>query len=78
MGSGYTLDDEGVELEIKRLQESPYVKLAKREERIRYRRRQYMYTLRMYEKKGKQLAEKGVTIDGLNELIDELDEASVD
>lgn len=65
------LTDEDVEQEIERLKDSYYVKLARKEERIRNRRRQYAYTLRMYEKKGKQLAAQGVTIDSL----DELDEA---
>lgn len=53
------MTDVKVEEEIKRLQVSPHVKLAKKEERIRYRRRQYMYTLRMYEKKGKKLEASG-------------------
>lgn len=57
------LTDEGVELEIARLLESPYVKLAKQEERIKYRRRQYMYQLRVYEKRGKQLAAEGISFD---------------
>lgn len=57
--------DEQVELEIARLQQSPLVKLARKEEAIRNRRRQYMYTLRMYEKKGKQLAAAGVTMESL-------------
>ena len=59
------MTDEMVEEEIARLQQSHYVKLARKEERIRYARRQYMYTLRMYEKKGKQLAADGITMDKL-------------
>ncbi len=55
------LTDEQVEQEISRLKESPYVKLAKTEERIRLKRRQYMYTLRTYERKGKDLADAGIT-----------------
>ena len=35
------LTDKQVEQEIEKLKKSPYVKLAKEEERIRYRRRQY-------------------------------------
>lgn len=62
------LSDEAVEEEISRLMASPYVKLAKKEERIRYRRRQYMYTLRMYEKKGRQLEADGVTLEVLEAL----------
>ena len=57
--------DEQVEEEILRLQSSPYVKLARREEAIRNRRRQYMYTLRMYEKKGKALEAQGITMEDL-------------
>ena len=65
--------DEDVEQEIERLKDSYYVKLARKEERIRNRRKQYAYTLRMYEKKGKQLAAQGVSL----ESLDELDEAIV-
>lgn len=67
------LTDEQAEKEIERLQKSPDVKLAKREERIRYRRRQYLYCLRIYEKKGKELAAAGITMDMLNALEKECD-----
>ena len=63
-----TMTDEMVEEEILRLQTSPYVKLARREEAIRNRRRQYMYQLRMYEKKGKQLEAQGITLEELEEM----------
>lgn len=62
------LTDEQVELEIKKLQDSPLVKLARKEERIRYVRRQYLYTLRLYEKKGKELAKSGITMEILENL----------
>ena len=62
------ITDEMVEDEIARLQKSPYVKLARKEERIRYARRQYLYTLRMYEKKGKQLEADGITMEVLESL----------
>lgn len=62
------LSDEAVEEEIARLSASPYVKLAKKEAHIRYRRRQYMYTLRMLEKKGKQLEADGITMEVLEAL----------
>ena len=65
------LTDEAVEDEIARLQASPYVRLARKEERLRYRRRQLMYQLRLYEKKGKQLEADGVTYDGLDALFSE-------
>ena len=63
-----TMTDEQVEEEILRLQTSPHVKLARREEAIRNRRRQYMYQLRMYEKKGKQLEAQGVTLEELEAM----------
>ena len=66
------MSDEMVEEEILRLQNSPLVKLARREEAIRNRRRQYMYTLRMYEKKGKQLEAQGVTLEELEEMAGDL------
>lgn len=62
------LTDEAVEEEIERLRMSPLVALARREERIRYRRRQYMYALRAYEKKGKQLEADGITMEYLDSL----------
>ena len=62
------MSDEMVEDEILRLQNSPLVKLARREEAIRNRRRQYMYQLRMYEKKGKALADQGITMEDLEEM----------
>ena len=68
-----TMSDEQVEEEILRLQNSPLVKLARREEAIRNRRRQYMYQLRMYEKKGKALEAQGITLEELEGLFYEGD-----
>ena len=62
------LTDEAVEEEILRLQASPLVKLARREEAIRNRRRQYMYQLRMYEKKGLALEAQGLTMEELEDM----------
>ena len=66
------LTDEQVELEIERLLESPLVKLAKKEESVRYRRRQYLYKLRAYENKGKELAASGMTIELLEAMDNEV------
>ena len=63
-----TLTDAQVEQEIARLQKSPYVKLAKREEYIRNARRQYLYALRTYEKKGKDLEASGITMEVLDSI----------
>ena len=62
------LTDEQVEQEIERLEASPLVKLARREQRLRYRRRQFLYTLRALEKKGKELEKAGITIEMLYNL----------
>lgn len=70
------LTDEDVEREIARLLADPHVKLAKKDELIRYRRRQYLYKLRGYEKKGKELAESGITMEMLEALAKQCNEES--
>lgn len=55
------LTDEEVELEIARLMESDAVRLAKKEKQWKYKRRQCLYTLRWYEKRGKELMAQGIT-----------------
>ena len=59
------LTDEEVDREIERLNESPAVLLARHEQRIKYRRRQYLYQLRCYEKRGKELQAMGITYEEL-------------
>lgn len=56
------LTDEQVEAEIARLTKTDAVKLARREQRVKYRRRQVLYQLRALEKRGKQLMAQGVTM----------------
>ena len=72
------MTDEQVEQEIARLMESDLVKLAKKEKRIKERRRQYMYNLRFYEKRGRQLAAEGYTLENITERmlgdIEDIDE----
>ena len=68
------LTDEQVEREIERLRESPLVALARKEERIRYKRRQVLYNLRALEKKGKQLQAAGITMEMLQRLGDEVND----
>lgn len=74
MANSKYLTDEQVEQEIARLTASPLVALARRENRIRYRRRQYLYQLRDLEKKGRALQEAGITMDVLNGFGDETPE----
>lgn len=59
------LTDAEIETEIQRLLNSDDVKLAKKEQRILYRRRQYCYQLRNMEKRGKQLKADGITLDNM-------------
>lgn len=57
------ISDEMVEQEIARLNESDAVRLARAEQRVKYRRRQYLYQLRALEKRGMELMAKGYTED---------------
>ena len=68
------LTDEQVEQEIERLKQSPYVKLARKDIRIKYKRRQVLYGLRDLEKKGKELTKAGITMEILEKMDKEDDE----
>ena len=63
------LTDAQVESEIERLKDDPNVKLARKELRIQYRRRQALYQLRNLEKRGKELAKLGYTYDNIESLM---------
>lgn len=70
------LTDAQVDTEITRLNASPLVKLARTERNIRYKRRRYLYDLRRLERRGKELADAGITIEALKALdIEEPDES---
>lgn len=64
----YGLTDEQVEREIERLTASPLVALARREQRLKYKRRQFLYQLRDLEKRGKALVDAGITREVLDEI----------
>lgn len=68
MARDILITDEEVEREIERLNESPAVLLARQELRVKYRRRRYLYQLRSYEKRGKQLMEAGITYEDLKQM----------
>mgnify|MGYP003308394748 CR=1 FL=1 len=70
----YGLTDEEVEQEIERLNASPAVALARREQRLKYKRRQYLYQLRDLEKKGNALLAAGITREVLDALYKTCDE----
>ena len=59
------LTDAQVEMDIETLKDDPNVKLATKELRILYRRRQALYQLRNLEKRGKELAKLGYTCDNI-------------
>lgn len=61
--------DEEVEIEIHRLQHSADVKLAKKEQNIKNRRRQQMWTLQYMEKRGKQLRAMGITSENIEAML---------
>lgn len=61
--------DEQVEIEINRLLHSDDVRLAKKEQNIKNKRRQYMYQLRTMEKRGKQLRSEGITLDNIESRL---------
>ena len=70
----YGLTDEQVEAEIARLNASEAVKLARHEQRLKNRRRQYLYNLRLMENKGKALMAAGMTREVLDALYKTSDE----
>lgn len=68
------LTDEQVEQEIERLSASEAVALARREARLKFRRRQRLYQLRDLEKKGKALMAAGITREVLDNMYNSCDE----
>lgn len=65
------LTDTDVEIEIARLTKTDAVKLARREQRLKYKRRQQLYVLRALEKRGKELAAAGITIENIDAMMRE-------
>ena len=60
------LSDEQVEQKINELKGSEYVKLARKKERVDYARRKLLSELLRYEKRGRELAAEGVSLESLN------------
>jgi len=63
------LTDEEVESEISRLTGSKAVKLARKELRIKYKRRQTLYNLRNLEKRGMELIASGITMENMEDVL---------
>lgn len=59
------LTDEAVEREIERLTSTEAVRLARKELRLKYKRRQQLYQLRNLEKRGKELMAAGITYENI-------------
>lgn len=68
------MTDRQVEKEIEQLVNDPFVKLAKAEQRLRYKRRQYLYQLRSLAKKGVDLAAAGYTLENIAEMMNDTEE----
>lgn len=69
---GNKLTDEQIEKEIERLKNDPQVKLSKANQRLKYKRRQQLYTLRWHKKEGKKLEKSGITLEMIK-TMEELD-----
>lgn len=63
------LTDEAVEREIERLTGTEAVRLARKELRLKYKRRQALYQLRALEKRGKELMAAGITYENIEEMM---------
>lgn len=63
----YTIAE--IEEEIERLQKSEAVRLARKEQKIYNKRKAYMSALLALEKRGKELAAEGVTMDNMRDKL---------
>jgi len=63
------LTDEAVEREIERLTSTEAVRLARKEIRLKYKRRQVLYGLRNLEKRGNELIAAGITYENIEEMM---------
>ena len=63
------LTDEAVEREIERLTCTDAVRLARKEIRLKYKRRQQLYQLRNLEKRGLELMAAGITYENIEEMM---------
>ena len=61
------LTEAEVEREIAELEKSPLVKLARKNNRLKYLRRQRLYNLRSLQRQGKRLQEEGITLEDLED-----------
>lgn len=64
------LTDAEVEIEIRQIYDSEAYKLARAEIRYRQKRRELLYNLRFYQKRGLELMKQGYTLENFKEKID--------
>lgn len=69
MKSRSIMTDEEILAEVERLTHSEAVRLARKEQKLIYRARQYLYTLRNLEKRGNELLANGITKDNIEEML---------
>lgn len=63
------MTDLQVEMEIDRLKDSEYVRLAQKEIRLKAKQRKWLYQLRWLEKRGKQLEREGINLENIEERL---------
>lgn len=66
------ITDEQVEAELESLRDKDTVLLAQYEQRLKYRRRQLLYSLRILDKRGQELMSQGITRESLKEQYDSI------
>lgn len=69
---------EAQQQEMELLNKSEYVSLARLEQRIKYRQRQRLYSLRAMEKRGKELAQAGFNRANMEAKLSELEQEGTD
>ena len=67
------LTNDAFKEEIERLKAIEHVKLARKEQRLKYKQRQFLYQLRNLEKRGKALAAKGYTLDNVEAMLSQVE-----
>lgn len=68
------IPDSQVEEEINRLTKSPYVRMARAERQIKYRRRKYLSQLQAMEKRGMELEKQGYSLDEFEDDMEDFTE----
>ena len=68
------IPDSQVEEEIARLTKSLYVRMARAEQQIKYRRRKYLSQLQSMEKRGMELERQGFSLDGFENDLEDIAE----